>query len=412
MPKRILVIASTFPSADTDPVPAFVKDQVIALKQQYPQLDVTVLAPHDHRLSTRSMVEHEYYTERRFHYAWPRSFEGLAGRGIVPSLKAKPLYYLLIPQFFLAEFFALLRLVRQFKPDVLYAHWFTPQGVVAGAVSAVAKVPFVYSSHASDVEVWHKIPFIGKKVVRLMNKKAKRITVVSRRSLAKLRSFFDDEAWQAIEQKVAVIPMGVDVQEGRADTPKKTASQASKTILFIGRLAEKKGVAYLIEAFARVRAAHPGVKLVIAGDGPLYETLVQQAEGLGLESDITFTGYITGEAKKWALAEGDVYVVPSIITADGDAEGLPVALMEGLAAGKLCIATNESGADDILEDGKDGLLISQKNVDELEAAINRTLALTPAQQQQMRQHAKKKAIQFSWPGIARRHYEFLFEDLL
>jgi glycosyltransferase involved in cell wall biosynthesis len=103
--------------------------------------------------------------------------------------------------------------------------------------------------------------------------------------------------------------------------------------------------------------------------------------------------------------------VPSIITDSGDAEGLPVSLMEGLAYGKVCIATNESGADDILIDGKDGFLLPQKDVDGLSAALVRAARLTPTERQAMTTAAQATAQQFSWPTIARQHYDFLFKDL-
>src|SRR5690242_3865100 len=100
---KLLVVASTFPAGDTDPVPAFVKDQLIAFKKARPSLRISVLAPHDRRSATAGFRRWPEYDEYRFHYFWPFVAEKLAGRGIMPALRANPLNYLLIPFLFLGE---------------------------------------------------------------------------------------------------------------------------------------------------------------------------------------------------------------------------------------------------------------------------------------------------------------------
>lgn len=92
-------MASTFPASGNDPVPMFVKEQVIALKKRYPQLTFSVLAPHDARSKTADHTKHEHFDEYRFHYAWPHRLEKLAGRGIMPQLKKNPCTTSLFPGF-------------------------------------------------------------------------------------------------------------------------------------------------------------------------------------------------------------------------------------------------------------------------------------------------------------------------
>ena len=405
--KKILIVASTFPANNTDPVPAFVRDQILAFKKVYPDVAFSVLAPHDARSHTKSFTAHAAYDEYRFHYFLPFRAEKLAGRGIVPALKQNPLNYFLVPFLFASEFFALLRLVRKLRPDAIYAHWFTPQGITAGMVSRLTRVPFVYTSHSSDVAFLRKVPFIGPRMVRHFSGKARAITVVSRRSLQKLQAFFDDTAWQKLQKKVAIIPMGVDVA---ISSEKAVTSHTKPTnILFLGRLAEKKGVQYLLPAFANIHKQFPDVRLIIAGDGPWLERLKTLADDLELEGKVRFSGFVSGQQKADAIAAADVYVVPSIIAANGDAEGLPVSLMEGLAAGKVCIATNESGADDIIEDGKDGFLIPQKDVQALEKALIKALELTAKKRDALQAAAQGTAQQFEWTAIAKQHYEHLFD---
>lgn len=405
MGKRILVVASTFPASDDDPVPAFVKDQIIALKEQTPDFEFSVLAPHDKRSHTETFVRHTTYDEYRFHYMWPYSVEQLAGRGIMPALKANPLNYLLIPFLFVGEFFALLRLTRQLKPDVIYAHWFTPQAINSRLVSSLTGTPFVFTTHASDVDVWRKIPYIGKKIVRNNTRKAVRFTAVSRRSMQKLANFFTESEWTELKKRSSIIPMGVTLPT--VSVKKKTAGK-KLTITFLGRLAEKKGVQYLLPAFAELLKDHKDITLIIAGDGPLRGDLQQQASKLKIAKNVMFPGFTSGSAKENLLVSTDIFVVPSIITDSGDAEGLPVSLMEGLAYGNICIASNESGADDILTDGKDGFLVPQKDTDALATTLSKAVQMSTEERLQMSKNAQATSLQFSWKSVAEKHRKFLF----
>lgn len=418
MKKHVLVIASTFPSSDSDPVPAFVKDQVIAMKKADPELSFSVLAPHDYRSATKSFAQHAYYDEYRFHYAWPFSLEVLAGRGIVPTLKKNPLLYMLVPALFIGEAVSLYRLTKKLSPDIIYAHWFTPQAIAASFVGRLTKTPFVFTTHASDVSIWRKIPF-GSSVVRGVVKRAVGITAVSSRSMRKLTSFFGTESEKHYAHKTHLIPMGTDTNTRKSSAKELEQIRTHYTIgdravlLFVGRLAEKKGVAYLLRGFAdlkKTREESTLPMLLIAGDGPLRAELETQAHELGLEADVRFVGYATGELKDRLFSLADIVIVPSIITDDGDAEGLPVVLMEALSAGKICIATRESGADDILHNAVDGYLINQRSESEIADSLNTALTMSPKAREHMTAAAQQCAQQFSWDTIAKQHITKLFKE--
>jgi len=402
---KILVVASTFPASDGDPVPAFVKDQVIALREHDSSLVFDVLAPHDTRSGTKTKTIHPHYTEYRFHYMWPRKWEKLAGRGIMPALRQNPLNYVIVPFLFTGEFLALLATARRTKPDIIYAHWFTPQAVNARIVGALLNIPFVLTTHASDVSVWKKIPVVGRFIVQNTTRKAQKITAVSTRSMNKLLDFFDEAEINTLKHKLQIIPMGVPIPE-----VKSTHFTENKYVLFIGRLAEKKGVTYLLEAFDQLAGQYPDALLTIAGDGPLRDSLETQSKNLKHANRVKFAGYVSGIEKQKLIESHMLYVVPSIITDDGDAEGLPVSLLEGLAGGKLCIATHESGADDILKDGKDGILVKQKDADALYTALTRILELNSNEKRTMSSMATKTATQFAWQTIAEKYYKFFFKE--
>ncbi|CAN5577202.1 hypothetical protein BH09ACT4_BH09ACT4_01560 [soil metagenome] len=412
-PARVLILASTFPASPDDPVPAFVLAQVVALARAHPELEFHVLAPHDRRSHTATRTRHELFTEHRFHYVWPRGWERLAGRGIMPALRESPVLYLVVPLLFLGELVALRRLLRELRPAVVYAHWFTPQAIVASWATG-RRTPFVFTTHASDVEVWHRIPIIGPRMVRWATRRSRAVTAVSSRSMGKLTSFF---LMGLLPVPSRIVPMGVSLSTEptarlRASARKSLKLGTECVYLFVGRLVEKKGVEFLLDALAGPGAALGEWTLIVAGDGPLRAALETRAAELGILNRLRFAGFVSGEAKAELFAAADVFVVPSVISSDGDAEGLPVALLEGLAAGLPCVATHESGADDILTDGVDGLLCAQRDADALRARLDELAGLTPALRARLAARGRELARSFDWDVIAERHYTFLIAPYL
>lgn len=413
--QSVVVVASTFPASPTDPVPAFVRDQVVALAEEYPHLDFHVLAPHDARSATVDRSEHEGYVEHRFHYARPRTAEKLAGRGIMPAIRENKLLYAVIPMLFAGEHRALVRLVREVRPAVIYAHWFTPQAIVAARVGARFDIPVVFTTHASDVEVWHRVPVLGPRIVRGVSRRVAAATAVSTRSRAKLLRFLGDDSTLPL----AVIPMGVHMAGREADPVARERARGElgvaadeRCVLLIGRLVEKKGTEFLLRALASADADFGPWRLVIAGDGPLREPLEALAAELGIADRVHFTGYVTGESKDAAFRAADIFAVPSVIAEDGDAEGLPVALLEGLSYGLPSIATPASGADDVLTDGVDGFLCADRDPADLLRALTAAAALSPDDRARLSEAARQTGARFDWPVVARAHYDFLFAPVL
>lgn len=409
---KVLLAASTFPASDTDAAPAFVKDLVIALKRAYPSLEIDVLAP-QYLDETPPFTAREHYDEHRFRYFCPRSQQKLAGRGIMPAIESNPALLLQVPFLFVAEGIAMWRHVRRHKPDVIYAHWFTPQGVMAALVSGVTGVPWVLTSHANDVRIWRKLPLIGRFIVRWLLPRAARLTAVSAATRDKMRAFFSDAEWVKLQARLDVLPMGVDVRSLGAAPAESAGVLKSRygfadkqVIYFVGRLVEKKGVLFLLEAFARLQHRET-VALVIAGDGPLRADLEQRARALGLGESAQFVGYVSGQQKIDFLHLADIVAVPSIETTSGDSEGFPVVIMEALAAGKVCIASNATGAEGVLVHGDNGFVVPQQDVGALTTALQDALYLDEGGRQDLATRARAAVVALDWAVIARRTYDFL-----
>ncbi len=137
-------------------------------------------------------------------------------------------------------------------------------------------------------------------------------------------------------------------------------------VLFLGRIEAAKGVPELIEALAGLRADVPDAELVCAGAGDI-EAAARQAERLGIEDAVRFPGWL-GEAKKRAwLRRAGVFVLPS------HAEGMPMSLLEAMAAGLPVVASAVGGIPDVVKNGVNGLLIAPGDPAELERALRRLL---------------------------------------
>lgn len=408
---KVIVVSSTFRGSSQTEVPKFVDEQIIYLKENYPDLDFHVLAPHFGYSSAYHV--HPYFTEYRFHYFWPYKYESLVGHGIIPAINENKLRVLLIPFFIWFEFVALLKLCRKIKPDLIYAHWFTPQGINAGIVSLITGIPFAYMNHASDVEVLRKIPLIGRIIVRYFSKRAKAITTSGKRTFDKFKWFFNEEDIKKVNLKI--IPMGIDfskydqVSQNKSELKIRYSVNEKKVVLFIGRLVEVKGVSYLLKAFKILHDEYNDMVLIIAGVGQHRAKLEEEASNLKISNQVIFTGFISGQKKTDFLHLADILIIPSIITKEGHAEGLPVVLMEGLAAGKLIVATYESNADEIITDGENGFLVRQKNPTAIVKAVDRIMKFDETRTNEVIARAIESAKAFDWNTIVKRHYDFVFD---
>ncbi|MBD9388220.1 glycosyltransferase [Agrobacterium sp. AGB01] len=139
----------------------------------------------------------------------------------------------------------------------------------------------------------------------------------------------------------------------------------------VGRMTEKKGHRYAIQAFADLVARRPDleVRLDVIGAGPLLEELNALAESSPSADKICLHGAMPNSMVRQFLDRSHVFVLPSVTAADGDMEGIPVAIMEAMAMGLPIVSTLHSGIPEIVADGVSGLLVPEKDIGALSAAM-------------------------------------------
>ena len=158
-------------------------------------------------------------------------------------------------------------------------------------------------------------------------------------------------------RKVSVIPMGVDLR--RRFVPPSVSSRA-ESLLFVGRLVEKKGLRYLLEAMPIIFKRFPLVHLTVVGDGPSrleLETLVSDFE---LRARVHFLGALNNEELPAVYHKAGIVVFPSIAIDDGDREGFGLVLVEALGCGCACVVTDLPAMMDIVQDGETAVVVRQK----------------------------------------------------
>jgi len=163
------------------------------------------------------------------------------------------------------------------------------------------------------------------------------------------------------------IPNGIDTnvfRKVKTDLTKSLGLNGAIVITFVGRLIYAKGVQDLISAFPMIKEAIPNVKLLIVGDGPYRRQLEELAVGTGWSKDINFLGQKSREQIIEMLSVTDVFVNPSY------SEGLPTSVMEAAAIGVPIVATDVGGTREIIEHGKTGWLIREREPSQIAEAVS------------------------------------------
>lgn len=197
-------------------------------------------------------------------------------------------------------------------------------------------------------------------------------------------------SWQANLTKitsngnVVCIPNPVSFQKRNTlQSPREPA-----TLLFLGRLERGKGIYELLEAIAKLSPSFPKIRLLAGSDGNIKD-VADHARKLGIQDRIELLGWVQGSQKEELLARATLFVLPSYN------EGLPMGVLEAMAAGLPVVATAVGGIPDAVEDGVEGLLVSPGNVDALCAAIEKLLLSSQLRQQMGEAAVRKVRDQFA-----------------
>ncbi|MCB0767546.1 MAG: glycosyltransferase [Flavobacteriales bacterium] len=240
--------------------------------------------------------------------------------------------------------------LRSFKPDVMLAEYGNMGAEIAGSCER-AGVPLVVHFHGFDA---HRPDYIQRYGgYRDLFRYASALVVVSRAMEAQLLAI------GAPREKVIYNCYGIDVDRftpGRPDL-------VPPHFLAVGRFAEKKAPHLTIAAFGKVVAARPEARLTMVGQGKLWERCQQLVSELGLSAGVDLCGVKKPDEIARLMHASRAFVQHSVVTADNDHEGTPLAVLEAMASGVPVVATRHAGIADVVVDGERGLLCEERDVE-------------------------------------------------
>ena len=194
-----------------------------------------------------------------------------------------------------------------------------------------------------------------------------------------------------VADKLHLIHHGVDTVRLSGETH---VDYPLPLILSVGRLVEKKGFPFLLQAAAILAGQGMQFELIIAGDGPLRDELERLASGLGLRDKIVFTGALTQDELSHVYRRADAFCLASIIGQDGARDGLPNVILEAMAYGVPVVASNVAAIPEAIIGEETGLLAAPGSPQELAAQLERVLGDQELRQRLILNARRKVAADF------------------
>ena len=259
---------------------------------------------------------------------------------------------------------AFAELVRARGVDHVHGAWASVPATVAMFAAGLSGRPWSFSAHRWDID---EANLARTKLER--SNFARAISERGRRELAAAAGHRPECP------RIALVHLGVR-SSGQSDERPPAGVDRAFTVATVANLVEKKGHRHLIDSIAALRRRNLIVNLLVAGDGPERPALERQVERLGLGSQVRFEGRLTGEGIDRILREeADAIVLASIVTAGGEYEGIPVALVEGMAAGLPAVATDTGSISELITPDS-GFTVTPADAEALADAIE-ALARSP-----------------------------------
>jgi colanic acid/amylovoran biosynthesis glycosyltransferase len=248
------------------------------------------------------------------------------------------------------------RSLRNDRVDHIHAHFATYPLLTAWICQRLVGIPYSVTPHAHDI-------FVDQSFLRSRLAPARFVVAISDFNRGFLAAYGAGRT-----TRVHVIRYGIDLSAYRF-RPRAPQSTGPVHALCVASLRDYKGHAVLLRAIAEGPAELERVHLDLVGEGPLREELERLVRRLGLDGRVSFHGGLPEHEVSAMLDRADMFVLPSVITANGTMEGLPNVLIEALAAGVPAVSTNISGIPELIRDRETGLLAEQGDSADLGRAI-------------------------------------------
>jgi len=296
---------------------------------------------------------------------------------------------------YLSYFEAIVKAINDFKPDILHVHHLMPLTWIARFIKIAYKLNFMVTVHGSELPTLQndkRYPYLTIEALR----KAVRIIP---------NSFWTKDWMESVlgiefRDKIRVIPGGVDVVTFKkvptGDIDKKYDLKGKKVIVFAGKLTPYKGVKYLVRAAKKING-----EILILGDGSERANLEKIALDENIKN-VKFLGHFKDDTEFLVkfYSRADVFVAPSVWD-----EPLGLVILEAMACETPVVVTRKGGIPLAVKDGKNGLFIRPRNVNDIAEKVNYLLS-NDEKRFKMGKRAREIAVEkFSWKIIAQKFIE-------
>lgn len=348
--ENVLVITSTYPRHENDYAVPWMREIHRRLTDQ--GHEVTVLAPSYMGLRSHVLDGIEV---KRFRYA-PACIERLTHEeGATYKIRKAYMQLLAIPYIIIGCIMAGWLAFRG-NYDVIHVHWPFPHGLMGQVARWISGKPLVIMSHGAEFSLARRkkwvIPFLRQSL------RSADLRIANSADTARMVT-------ECCDSPCHVLPYGTTVSA--ADVAAEPGSKPR--VLFTGRLIERKGIEYLLQAVPSI-LSRVDADFVITGDGDQRERLEALSNELGLSNVVNFMGFVSKEELAQEYSKCDVWVNPGIVDSWGDAEGLGIGSIEAYSYFKPVVASRVGGIPDTVRDGETGYLVPEKNPAALANAIS------------------------------------------
>ena len=264
---------------------------------------------------------------------------------------------------------------------LVHAFFLSWPACIGLAVAKATRRRFSLSAHARDI-------FVEQGAAAIKVRAASFVAICTAQGLERLKQLLPAPE----HSKLHLVRHGIDASLWqRAQTaapPGKQEATREDRVLFVGRLVPKKGLEFLVRAFAAVRRQRPACMLTIIGDGPQCNAISELIGSLGLSPCVEMLGWRDSATVADYMRRSALLAAPSMIDAQGDRDGVPNVILEAFASGAVVVASRLDGVAEAVKDGQTGCLVDPGDAEQLAGAILRLLA-DPSTRRRLGQGARE-----------------------
>lgn len=366
---KIAFLVTEFPSLSQ----TFVLNQITGLIDHGHNVDIFAIRSGDKKKVHEDVLNYDLMTRTKYFVKIPtnRIFRGIKGASLILKYFSNNLLTL-IRSLNLFKYgkqsaslnllFTAIPFLNQGPYDIIQCH-FGPSGSIAVLLKEIGAISgkIITSFHGFDLTVYLKNRDAN--VYDYLFAKGDLFLPISDRWQRKLIEL------GCKKDKIIVHKMGMEINaKGLRDT-KLMDNNDQKKILSVGRLVEKKGFKYGIEAVAKLINKYENLEYLIVGDGPLKKDIYSQINRLNLHDKIKLLGSMKHDQILDLMKKSDIFLAPSVTSESGDQEGIPVVLMEAMASQMPVISSYHSGIPELVISGENGFLVKERDAYELAKKI-------------------------------------------